>query len=204
MPQCPKCEAQLNEDFGMVTCPQCEAVVFIDMEGQAQLANEEPVPVEEPYTEALTEAPFDDSSFESFNEVIVENSAPPLEDFVPVPSEFVEMNSQIETADQSPLPIDDPLGLNAYANSEFSQAKDGPLSYTLLIEGLDSKELRDSLRQALSDSRFAWDADQIMTTVRNGELRIETVTPVKASVLVGRLKRLPLKIQWEQNVVTKM
>jgi uncharacterized Zn finger protein (UPF0148 family) len=203
MPQCPKCEAELNEDFGMVTCAQCEAVVFIDMEGQAQLASEEPALAPEAAPETLPEIIVPESNPESFGEpALIENYAAmgSLDSF----ESATDMASQIETADASPLPADDPLGLSAYANSEFSQAKDGPLSYNLRIEGLDSKELRDSLRQAISDSRFSWDADQIMAAIRNGDLRMENLTPIKASILVNRLKRLPLKIQWEQNVVTKM
>ena len=98
----------------------------------------------------------------------------------------------------------DPLGLNAYANSEISQAKDGLLSFQLLISGIDSKELRESLREALQDSRFGWTAATLMSKIRKGVLRIDNISSVKTSILVNRIKRLPIQIRWEQHAITQM
>ena len=98
----------------------------------------------------------------------------------------------------------DPLGLNAFANSEVSQAKDGLLSFSILISGIDSKELRESLRQALEDGRFGWNAGILMGRIRKGCLRLDNVSPVKATILVNRIKRLPLTISWEQYAITQM
>ena len=39
-PQCPKCKAALTDDYGMVTCPSCGTVVFIDMDGMAHIGEE--------------------------------------------------------------------------------------------------------------------------------------------------------------------
>lgn len=98
----------------------------------------------------------------------------------------------------------DPLGTSAYANSEISQAKDGPLLFKILIMGIDSKEIRDSLRSALDDQRFAWNPNDLMSRISKGTLLIEKVAPVKAVILINRIKRLPVKVRWGQNAITQM
>lgn len=41
MPQCPSCNAQLDQDFGMVTCKKCQAVLLIDFSGQVKIGSEQ-------------------------------------------------------------------------------------------------------------------------------------------------------------------
>ncbi|MCJ8276047.1 MAG: hypothetical protein HRT44_05640 [Bdellovibrionales bacterium] len=41
MVNCPACNNEVNEDFGMVTCPHCKAVFMIDYSGKIQYGNEE-------------------------------------------------------------------------------------------------------------------------------------------------------------------
>jgi hypothetical protein len=96
------------------------------------------------------------------------------------------------------------LDISKYANSEISQAKDGPLVMNVLISGIDSKEMRQSIREAIEDSRFGWDAQKLMSRINNGRLKISGLSPVKASILISRIKRLPIEIRWEQNAITQM
>lgn len=42
MLQCPACDTTLTQDFGMVTCPNCQAVLMIDISGKVQMAGDEP------------------------------------------------------------------------------------------------------------------------------------------------------------------
>ncbi len=37
MLKCPSCDATLEQDFGMVTCSECQSVLMIDMSGQVQM-----------------------------------------------------------------------------------------------------------------------------------------------------------------------
>ncbi len=52
MSLCPNCQATIDSDFGMAQCHQCGAVVFIDLQGRAQiegtLQEKAEEPVEEP------------------------------------------------------------------------------------------------------------------------------------------------------------
>jgi len=98
----------------------------------------------------------------------------------------------------------DPLGLNEYANSEMSQAKDGLLSFKILISGIDSKEMRESLRSALEDQRFGWNPNELISLISKGVLQIDNVSSVKAVILINRIKRMPVTIRWEQYAITKM
>lgn len=113
-----------------------------------------------------------------------------------------ETEPEPETKPPSQIDPKDPLGISAYANSEISGAKDGPLVVTLVISGIDTKDIRDEVRQVLKDSRFGWDVAQVMSQVRGGVLRIEQISPVKATIVVNRVKSLAVRVQWEQSAIT--
>lgn len=85
-----------------------------------------------------------------------------------------------------------------YANS--AEAAAGPLSYTVRIRGLELAETFEVLREALTDSRFGWDAEDIMGRVVGGELTLKGMNPTKASILINRIKYLPIEIDWNQEV----
>lgn len=246
-PKCPKCSTELSDDYGMVTCPSCGAIVFVDMEGMAHVAGDEPPAESNPLGESPAITPSQTAEPAS----PFENLAPmdigtpdisPLEPFstepAPMDAGFAEPEIFPETAPAAPEapaepPPDDqgevdmnaflgysdpasatapasqndpndPLGISAYANSEISSAKDGPLVVTLIISGIDAKDLRDEIRQALQDSRFGWDASALMSSIKGGVLKIDRVSPVKATIIVNRIKHLSVRIRWEQNAITEI
>ena len=60
--QCPSCDTTLDQDFGMVTCSNCKAVLMIDISGQVQMGSENtPTPGEESLVEATNETVFENS-----------------------------------------------------------------------------------------------------------------------------------------------
>ena len=93
--------------------------------------------------------------------------------------------------------------MNEFANSEISSAKDGPLLFRVFISGIDTKEIRESIREVLEDSRFAWNPKEILSKVAKGELVVPNLSPVKASILITRIKYLPISIRWEQYAITQ-
>jgi hypothetical protein len=243
-PTCPKCSTQLKDDYGMVTCPGCGAIVFVDLEGVAQVASDTPepsgisektgkTPVLSPTGVVTTGFPpledareaaavdFDLQPLENHGAGFGENSdannsAPtniseePLASFESDTSEAgddqgVDMNEFLGyAAEPSQNDPNDPLGLSAYANNELSGAKNGPLVVTLVISGIDAKDLRDEIRQALQDSRFGWDAAALMSSIKGGTLRIEQMSPVKATIIINRIKNLSVRIRWEQSAITEI
>lgn len=261
MAQCPRCGTELKEEYGMSQCGSCGAFSFIDMEGNAAIAQgggESDVPQSTGDAEALGgfESPFSVQPFgeapegqaeisteefqsidpfagnsndlvQSSTQAVIEVEENPAEQtFDPTPSiaetsaeapqEYGdifanpslngEAHEEAETNDEVVRlgPPDDPLGLSAFASSEISQAKDGPLLFRILISGIDSKEIRDSIREAIEDSRFAWDPAAVLAKMSKGSLTIENLSPVKAMILIGRLKRLPIQLKWEQNAISQV
>lgn len=272
-PQCPKCAAQLKDDYGMVECPSCGVFVFVDMDGIAQISEEinefsdsnAPAPevaLDPPNSHEDAHESFEQSS-EGSSHGFTFNSAPDLQKeheeqasaLVPLGSDpayesnFDEQTPELVSSDysvtapiapegestlsgsqqdheiggnldmdallgfnqpSSELPPEefgapgDPLGLNDYANSELSQAKDGLLSFKILISGIDSKEMRETLRSALDDQRFGWNPNELISRISKGVLRIDNVASVKAVILINRIKRMPVKVRWEQYAITKM
>jgi hypothetical protein len=89
----------------------------------------------------------------------------------------------------------------AFGNSEISGGRDGTLRYNLIIEGIDTADVREAFREAITDRKFVWDIDQILRSVRNGKVQIQNVAPTKGYMLVTRLRGLPLKIRWEQYAI---
>lgn len=212
-PKCPKCSTELRDDYGMVTCPKCAAIVFVDMEGLAHVASDAPVAHEDAAL-TLPDAPAAHEEFATVDDPMAPMDFPPLADSVPnEPSSVGDMNAFLgyaaepgEPNEATPSQNDpnDPLGLSAYANSEMSSALNGPLVVTLIISGIDAKDLRDEIRQALQDSRFGWDAAELLSKMTGGVLRIERISPVKATVVINRIKNLSVRIRWEQNAITEI
>jgi hypothetical protein len=251
---CPKCQSQLKDDYGMVTCASCEAIVFVDMDGIAHIGTQAPdsepeavesvlpepasfveTPIEsaphlEPGpTETLEIAPqeysqvpdglaspFDTSSpieaVESHSPMPVVEDSPPLE----VSADEFSMDAMLgygqpdATANLPPVNDEafgqpgDPLGINEFANSDLSLGHDGLLVFHIEISGIDSKEIRESIREAIEDLRFGWDPSELLARINKGHLRLETIPAVKAAILVNRIKRLPVEVRWEQNAITQL
>lgn len=93
-------------------------------------------------------------------------------------------------------------GLDAvrnFGNSDLSQGQDGAVYFDVVISGVDSKKIRDELRDCLTDRRFLWDVDELIKSIRKGELKLQGLSAVKASVVLARLKELPVGLKWLQT-----
>ena len=192
MSNCPKCKAELLQDFGLVTCPSCGHVSILDIMGEIQEAvapvEVAPPPIHEDLPAAAEEPAFE-NPFMNFDL----NSNPE--------ASHIETLAEEPTAPMAPA---ESMNLSEYANSEFSQGKDGAFVYNVSISDIDSKEIREFLREAINDTRFGWDPQSIMAQVKHGELLLKNMSPVKASILINRIKRLPVKIRWEQYAITQV
>jgi uncharacterized protein YbaR (Trm112 family) len=119
--------------------------------------------------------------------------------------------------DETPYDFNQPLATNVIPiipatpdTNDFSDVTDfgnasaavGPLAYTLIIEGIESSLLLKELREAMMDSRFRWDVNGILQQVRGGRLVITGLDPAKAAVFLNRLKYLPFKLSWRQDVLS--
>ncbi|RYZ71914.1 MAG: hypothetical protein EOP05_11565 [Proteobacteria bacterium] len=149
-----------------------------------------------------------------------DSSAPAAEDSVPAqeqssaagqsfdfePAGFASSPATSPESARQPMdfgPASDPLNLNEFANSEVSSGRDGPLLFRVILQGIDTKEIREIIREVLNDDRFRLDSVAIMARVSKGKLVIDGLSPVKASILVTRIKKLPVTIRWEQYAITE-
>lgn len=215
---CPSCQRPveiLEQHFGaLFTCPHCQAVYFIDWQGQPEIAQHdnqnEPV-VNEDIVEGSLENPVDN---------LVESAeyTAPLDEGEPFAPDFVEPTYEapipegeyMGPVESESYDFSQPLGQPADVVSDFSDVTDfanadvelGPLSYTIQIDGLDSSVNVAQLKEAMTDTRFSWDVAALLKQIHQGRLVLTGLPPAKASVLINRLKYLPFKISWRQDVLT--
>lgn len=112
-----------------------------------------------------------------------------------------------QTLDRIPEPV---IPSGTPDTADFSDVTDfanadttaGPLTYAVIIEGIESSHLLMQLKEAMTDSRFGWDVVEILNHVGGGRLILRGLSPAKASVLINRIKYLPFKISWRQDVLS--
>lgn len=183
---CPNCHQSIeieDKHLGtLFTCPHCSAVYFIDWSGQPELATHE--------SEQSFEPPQDEYSLSAAAEETPYDFSQPLD------QASVEEPSVDHAA--NPMSSADFSDVMEFANSN---ANVGPLSYAVIIEGIESSHLLIQLKEAMTDSRFGWDVAALLEQVGGGRLVLSGLSPAKASVLVSRIKYLPLKISWRQDVL---
>lgn len=208
MSVCPVCQAsiEITEKFhgALFTCPHCNGVYFIGWDGQpegAPPAEEAPLQAVEPppaEIQSFGEAPAEQFVAPPEEQIYapVEESGPePVSEAAAEPAEGVYAEPEPEAATPVFAEFADVV---IYAND--NEAASGPLTYTLQIRGLELADTFEKLREALTDSRFGWDVEEVMGRVSAGELVLPGLNPTKASILVGRIKYLPIELEWTQEV----
>jgi hypothetical protein len=145
------------------------------------------VPLSEQYSEGLSEAAsesepaYEMNSSENFD--YTDNLNQPAEPIV-----------EPKTSDDSNF-----ADVLEFANANTSS---GNLSYAVIVEGIDSSQLVHQLREAMTDSKFGWNVSELLTHIGGGRLVIKGLSPAKASVFINRIKYLPFKVSWRQDVLS--
>lgn len=323
MLKCPNCEAILKQDFGMVTCSECQSVLMIDISGQVQMAGDQV-----DYSEASGEddstngdwaddstdspeesytAPDDFESIQTLDSDVAEDDSEASfsgseaeaddfsEDYDPIESDMEQMqddpyiddnsanfseadsdsfddssqgldenstdnypdddsngaddfddsmnNDFFASSDQSeddeadsdqdsaieetPISAEDtsdhisavqddeelesfpmasaadpdPVDISDYANSEASSLEDGEFLYDITISRLDSKDLKDALKYVLLDEKLKINHHEYLKKIRDGQVTIPDLNPIKAKRIVEQLQYQELGITWRQKRV---
>jgi hypothetical protein len=124
----------------------------------------------------------------------------PADPFNIVPDEpHAEVYRPAATAQDSP----DLSDIAKFGNSGASSGRDGSLRYNLFITGIDTVDVREAFREAITDRKLVWDIDQILRSLKNGEVLIPNVTPPKAFILISRLRNVPVQVRWEQYALSQ-
>jgi len=130
------------------------------------------------------------------------SQSPPLAE--PQLEELPPGESPSEDPPRQELSSSDLSDLARFGNSDSSLGREGPLRYDVWISGIDTADVRTAFREAITDRKFMWDTDAILRTIRNGEVRIKSVSAAKAHVLIVRLRSLPVSVRWEQYGVAQV
>ena len=123
----------------------------------------------------------------------------PQEDTEPVPYDFNQPLGAIPQPHQ--VVEQDPSNLSDIAEFANSNEVTSGLSYTIIIDGIENFSLVKALREAMEDSKFGWDTNGLLESIQGGRLVVKRLSPVKASIFIGRIKYLPLTISWKQEVL---
>lgn len=113
-----------------------------------------------------------------------------------------DFNQPLGAIPQPHQPIDsDPSNLSDIAEFANSNEVTSGLSYSITIDGIENFALVKALREAMEDSKFGWDTNGLLESIQGGRLVVKRLSPVKASIFIGRIKYLPLTISWKQEVL---
>jgi hypothetical protein len=235
---CPSCSQPVeitDKHLGTIfTCPHCNAVYFIDWNGQPEIVQHElsaempPQPEEgatlyspppNPQSENDDFGDFEESNAHSFENPNADGfeSPPPPPDAAAAIHDGNDINQEepfnfSQTLDEVPFNANtiEPAipAVESTDNAQFNDVVDfanstevgGPITYTVIVEGIESSHLFNQLKEAITDSKFGWDARELLTQVGGGRLVLSKVSPGKAAILISRLKVLPLRITWRQDV----
>ena len=209
---CPNCQndqSVTEQNYGaLYTCKSCQAVYFLNFEGQPLFDDQiesEPaaIPSEAGYepAPAQTETPM--QSFESIQSPTPLQSSSDEGAHASGSFEMNELSSVAESFSSAPAEALSTFSevakdISDYGNTETQIAH---LNYDLHVKGLDTAEIMGLLKEALEDSRFGWDVNELMRTVKSGEIKLMQLNPVKAYVLAKRLQFLDVEKIWKQNAV---
>ena len=229
MANCPVCQSEITistQHFGtLFTCPACSAVFFVDWGGQPEVAvSNESFSGNESNNELNSEFP-EVMLAEGEPADILNDEEPAVNQFGGDPLNFEAPPYEQEPASHEEAPQEDPANYDfsqplgdamfnpepmanpepmTNAIADFGNADLGQVAfnYTILISGIDTGAIRSQIQEAITDAKFGWNAGQLMAQIKGGVLTIRSVNPVKASILIQRVKYLPVKISWRQDVLS--
>jgi hypothetical protein len=192
---CPQCTNEVSvteaQYLSMYTCGKCQAVYFIDITGQPEFGDMSvPIPVEE-------NAPELENNFTSEISAEISND-------LAAANFSMDLNSDVNPFDApSPEAADSSVfGAVASEITDFANQDNSisALSYDLKVTGLDTKDAMMLFKEAVEDSKFGWIAQDIFSTIKNGECEFKNLNPVQAFILAKRIQFLDIEMQWAQNV----
>lgn len=179
---CPSCHQDVDvseQNYGaLFTCPGCQAVYFVNFDGQPEYDDQSPPPVPNSFTEEVQ------AKQEGSADILYQLNNP----FEMPETEPEDLRNFSQVAES----------ISNFGNSEMQNAT---LNYDLKVRGLDSKEIMMAFKEAIQDSRFGWESLDIMKKIKSGELILEKLSPVAAYILAKRLKFLDLELVWKQHVL---
>jgi hypothetical protein len=220
---CLKCEQELSGDFGMVPCPNCGELNFLDDtpdKAEARAVAKEsmdvtfpprPVPTNPDKTVPIRrlDTPAvrskDTTEHRSLSSDLDEiTHAKPIVDTLDALAESPLLGTSNEYDMNQGVASQNPEEPNLeeivdFANDISSSAPDGFLHYDVTVSGIDSKEIRKDVLSALTDRKFGWNSEDLVKRMKNGTLFFPDLSPIKASQIVKKLRYIDVQVSWTQK-----
>jgi hypothetical protein len=136
--------------------------------------------------------------FEAYNAVPETPVAQPKAQKSPAQSQHSSAQTQ-KSSGGGGLFADIAQEISDFANTDSQLAG---LNYDVTITGIDTQETKALFKEAIEDSKFAWDATEIMKSLKNGRVQILKMSPAKAYLLAKRIQFLDIERSWKQNVLS--
>lgn len=199
---CPQCGQSLDQDFGVVSCPNCHSVLVFDLDGNVEIQDAN-VMSQEIHDASESEEPVLDQNqignIDSFQEISASDQSYSVVQNEETSFELSnDLDQPIGEVEQDVVIPEEPFV--GEPTVPLVNTSGSAISYHLKIEGIDTKDMRSQVEEALGDSKFPWTAKEIIRQTKDGILEIGPVNPVVASVLVRRLKDISVNISWRQNI----
>lgn len=166
----------------------------------------------EPLVDSVDMVSFDNKLDDQFNSQIndqnLQTNTPENQNIEMPPADF--SNSELNPFEQQQpevnTEIQNPSSFTNIAReiSDFGNAEVqlSGLNYDLNITGLDSLETMRLFKEAIEDSKFGWNTSELLSTIKNGQIKFERLSPVKAYILAKRLQFLDIEKHWKQNAMS--
>lgn len=213
MLKCPSCSGEIQSDFGLIQCGHCGQLLLINFDGSVEISGSSPPEVQEsePVASGSFHTNLHDKQQPVENSGFAANEAPQAdalepggnEDFqdnawsVPVAEGF--QSSAPQPPARTSTPEESLQEIRDFGNSPQLTSESSLSSYFLLIRGLDSADVKQSVREVLTEPRLMLDVPALFKAVKNGELRLSGISSVKAFFIVSALRGLPVEVDWKQN-----
>lgn len=171
------------------------------MDGAVQADESEPEP--EPETESESESEFAVMANQNVLDIIAdENQSFELVNNL----ENMESSDAIVSADSALAPA---INENHISGVSFEDVADygntasvtGVIQYDLKISEINTSEQRKIIQDSITDSRFKWNVDEVMSLMTKGQLLLKDLDPVTTHIIVQRIKDLKVEISWSQHVL---
>lgn len=182
---------------------------YENSEGQVHGEVEESYSEGEHQSDELDDEQYGDSNYDTKNEDDdydsgVESEEEPMVAEEDGDAEYGGDDSWEDSSHSSAYAAEDLSEIADFGNSEISTAKSGNLLYDLRISGIDSAEIRELIRENITDQRLGINTKGLMKHIKDGVLEVKKINAIKASVLINRLKSLPVNLKWRQNAITQV
>ncbi len=168
MLKCPNCDATLDQDFGMVTCQECQSVLMIDLNGQVQIndgsepqytdgrgystaeeddstaSSEVSITAPESFESVQTfDSDYSDDESEDDTDLDSENTDSLQEDFDPIDSDMDQMQADDLTSFDDDEDFEDPMDGGAESIEGGFEAS---------VEDSTNEPIDDSFEESIDDS----------------------------------------------------